>query len=140
MGYCQDIFVLQTEHFPFKKTKLITGKSSYHLNFLAQPKHFDWPEIIDCPVFKRSIMTLRKLPITAPKMKMKMLVIMPSIITQKNPDGHRDFLRNFLAILRSYIISRVSSDDISAGRASLNSRISVASQRAGGVVFFKNGA
>ena len=47
------------------------GKSSYHLNFLAQLKHFDRPEMIDFPVFKRKMTTLRKLPIAAPKIKIK---------------------------------------------------------------------
>jgi len=69
MGYCQDIFALQAEHFPRKKTKLTMGRSSYHFNFLAQVKHFDRPEMTDWPVFKRNMTTLRKLPTTAPKTK-----------------------------------------------------------------------
>jgi len=77
IGYCQEIFALQAEHFPRRKTKLAMGRSSYHLNFLAQVKHFDRPEMTDWPVFKRNMTTLRKLPTTAPKQKRQ--------FQQKNP-------------------------------------------------------
>src|SRR3989338_350616 len=87
-GYCQDIFALQAEHFPRRKTKLAMGRSSCHFNFLAQVKHFDRPETIDWPVFKRKMMTLRKLPTTAPKIKIKMEIkrlAIDFIIPHKNP-------------------------------------------------------
>ena len=71
IGYCQDIFERQEEHLPLNAKKLNSGTSSYHLNFLAQLKHFDFPETMDCPVFRRKITTLRKLPIIAPKTKIE---------------------------------------------------------------------
>ncbi len=65
------------------------GNNSLHFNFLAQLKHFDWPKTIDCPVFRRKMMTLRKLPIMAPKVKIKinkkMLAICFLNYTTKTP-------------------------------------------------------
>src|SRR3989344_33825 len=95
-GYCQEIFVLQAKHFPRRKTKLAMGRSSYHFNFLAQVKHFDRPKTIDWPVFKRKMTTLRKLPTTAPKRKIKMetkrLSIDFIISQKKSPETVGGFL------------------------------------------------
>ena len=81
------------------------GKSSYHLNFLAQLKHFDRPKIIDCPVFKRKITTFKKLPITAPKIKIKISKYSSFVLfdyTIKNPPTTvGDFFVKLLPRLRS---------------------------------------
>ena len=113
MGYCQEIFVWQAEHLPLKKTKLAIGKSSYHFNFLAQVKHFDRPETTDWPVFKRKMTTLRKLPTTAPKIKIKMetkRLSIDFIISQKNPPtavgGFLCKTFTFKRKLRFYIVDK----------------------------------
>ena len=68
IGYCQDIFVLQTLHLPLRKRKLNIGTRSIGFKVLPQDIQKDLPET-PLPVCKRKITTLRKLPIIAPKMK-----------------------------------------------------------------------
>ena len=75
MGYCQDIFVWQCAHLPLKNIKLATGKSSYHFNFLAQLKHFDWPKIIDCPGIQTQNDNIEKTADYCAKDKNKKLII-----------------------------------------------------------------
>ena len=72
-GYCQDILLLQPLQEPFCNKKLIIGMSSFQVNSQLQFTHFDLPFKV-LPVLYLIITTFKKLPITAPKIKEKIII------------------------------------------------------------------
>lgn len=67
-GYCQEIFLEQDRHFPFKKIKLIKGKLSYHLILVKHLGQYERPKIVSS-LKRRQAKQLIKLPINRPKIK-----------------------------------------------------------------------
>ena len=69
-GYCHDILLLHLLQAPLWKMKLNSGISSFHVSCLPHDMHLERPPTV-VPVLKRKATTLRKLPMTVPKMKTK---------------------------------------------------------------------